>query len=543
MTESPILRDLTWVVTAAAAGLLLARAVRLPPMVAYMVAGLVLGPLTGLVAVGESVERISEVGIALLLFLVGLELSLDRIRDIGRVAVLAGAGQILVTAAGGFGLATLLGFTPVAAGFIALAVTFSSTVVVVKLLEHRGELTSLHGRMAVGILLVQDVVVALALTVLAGIGGSGPAGAVAVTAGLGRAFAGTVLLAVVAFLAARWALPRLFAWLARSQEAVFVWSLSWCFLLVLLAHALHLSVELGAFAAGVALAQLPHNEDLVRRVQPLVDFFLAVFFVSLGIRLDPGAAAGSLGAAVVLSLFVLAGKPLVVMLLLPRFGVGGRTAFMTGLYLGQTSEFSFILASLGLAAGLIDHALLSLIGVMGLATIGVSATLIGAAGRVRDAAAAAGLLQPLTSSDPAGPLPPDAEPGGHAIVVGMNTLGRRLARELVDRGHDVLALDVDPAKLRGLPCRTMAADAEQPAVLAQAGLARAGLLVSTLQIEDTNRLLAYRARAAGVPACIHAFDASLVRELEELGVAHLMVSKHEGIRQLATELRRLGVID
>ena len=540
--EFPILRDLTWVVTSAAAALLLARAVRLPPMVAYMVAGLAFGPLTGLVAVGDSVDRISEVGIALLLFLVGLELSLDRIRDIGRVAVLAGAGQILVTAAGGFGLATLLGFTPVAAAFIALAVTFSSTVVVVKLLEHRGELTSLHGRMAVGILLVQDVVVALALTVLAGLGGSGPAGAAAVAAGLGRAFTGTVLLAVVAFLAARWALPRLFAWLARSQEAVFVWSLSWCFLLVLIAHTLHLSVELGAFVAGVALAQLPHNEDLVRRVQPLVDFFLAVFFVSLGIRLDPGAAAGSLGAALALSLFVLAGKPLVVMALLPRFGSDRRTAFMTGLCLGQTSEFSFILASLGLAAGLIDHALLSLIGVVGLTTIGVSATLIGAAGRVRDAAATVGLLAPLGPPDPA-PLARDAEPSGHAIVVGMNTLGRRLVGDLVGRGHDVLALDMDPAKLRGLPCRTLAADAEQPAVLEHAGLARAGLLVSTLQIEDTNRLLAYRARAAGVPASIHAFDASLVRELEALGVAHLMVSKHEGIRQLATEMRRLGVID
>lgn len=542
MAEIPILRDLTWIVVAAAAALLVARALRLPTMVAWIIGGLGLGPVTRLVAVSESVNLISEVGIALLLFLVGLELSLERIRDIGRVAVLVGAGQIGLTAGGGFGLATLLGFEPVPAAFLALAVTFSSTVVVVKLLEHGDQISSLHGRLAVGVLLVQDVVVALVLTLLAGLGGTGRMDAVAVAGGLGRAFGGAILLAGLAFLAARWVLPALFTWLARSLEAVFVWSLSWCFLLVLLAHTVHLSVELGAFIAGVALAQLPHNADLIRRVEPLVDFFLAVFFVSLGIRLDPAAASGNIGAIVGISLFVLVAKPLILMTLLPRFGFGERTSFLSSLFLGQTSEFSFIVAGLGVAAGLIDYTLFSLIGVVGLVTIGTSATLLGSAQRVYGLVSRTGLLRIFGAS--AGESVP-ASPGlaNPIIVVGMNSLGRRLAFALTDRGHEVLALDVDATKLDGLPCRTLLGDAEQYAVLEEAGLDRARLLVSTLQIEDTNRLLAYRARAAGVPSSIHAFDASLIPELEAIGVSHLMVSKHDGIRQLANELHAMGVID
>lgn len=527
---------------AAAAALLVARAVRLPAMVGWMAAGLLLGPVSGLVAVSESVERISEVGIALLLFLVGLELSLDRIRDIGRTALVAGTGQILLTAAGGFGLAWLLGFAPVPAAFLALAVTFSSTVVVVKMLEHGGQIGSTHGRLAIGILLVQDVVVALVLTLLAGLEGMQRMDAVAVAGGLGRAFGGAILLSGLAFVAARWVLPRLFAGLGRSLEAVFIWSLAWCFLLVLLAHEVHLSVELGAFIAGVALAQLPDNGDLVRRVEPLVDFFLAVFFVSLGVRLDPATATGQLGAILGLSVFVLAGKPLIVMLLLPRFGYGEGTSFRTSLFLGQTSEFSFIVAGLGLAAGLIDPELLSVIGMVGLITIGASATLIGGAEHVQRAISRAGLLRLFGAGPDREPATADAM-AGHTLVVGMNTLGRRLVEGLGERGHAVMAVDVDPGKLRGLSCRTLVGDAEQPAVLEEAGLHRARLLVSTLQIEDTNRLLAWRARAAGVPAAIHAFDDSLIAELEAIGVARLMVSKHDGIRQLAIELRRLGVID
>ena len=546
MADVPFLRDLALILGAATAIGLLARAVRVPLIIAYMAAGLLLGPVTGWIHGTESLELISEVGIALLLFLVGLELSLQKIRDVGRVAVLGGLAQLALTGVVGFGVARLLGFPAVPAGLLALGLTFSSTVVVVKLLDQRGELHSTHGRIAVGVLLVQDVAVAVALTLLAGLedpGGSGTGiGVEALGRGLVQAILGMTALVAAAVVAVRFVLPPLFGWLSNSLEALFIWSLTWCFGFILAAQALGLSVEIGAFVAGVSLAQLSYNHELIRRVHPLVNFFLAVFFVTLGIHMDPGDALTRWPTVLALSAFVLVGKPAILMGLIPRFGYGGRTSFLSSLTLGQTSEFSFILASLALAAGLVDESFLSIIGAVGFVTIGVSAALIQNGDAVHARLAAVLPFLRGTGKEAAEETGRPAELTDHVIVVGMNSLGRYLVEELVARGETVLAVDVDAAKLAGLPCERLQGSTEHRAVLAEAQLPRARLLISALQIEEANRLLAYRSREAGVPSSIHAFDPILTEELTESGATHLMVSKYDGIKDVAAALRRAGVI-
>jgi Kef-type K+ transport system membrane component KefB len=541
MTDFPILRDLGYILFAAAAVVLLARAVKIPPIIAYMVAGLLLGPATHLVHPSESLELISEVGIALLLFLVGLEMSLEKIRDVGRVALVAGGGQVALTALLGYAVSVLLGFSMVQAVLLALAVTFSSTVVVVKLLEQRGDLDALYGRIAIGILLVQDVAVAVVLTLLAGLEDPTALGIEAVGRGLVRASLGMIALVAFAFIATKYVLPRLFGWLAGSLEALFVWSLTWCFAFILMAQALGLSVEIGAFVAGVSLAQLSYNEELIRRVHPLVNFFLAIFFVTLGIHMELGSALELWPAVLALSLFVLIGKPAILMALVPRLGYGERTSFLTGLTLGQISEFSFIVASLALGAGLVEEAFLSVIGMLGLVTIGISAALIQGSDRIYEAVRRTGTLRFFRAAPHQEPTTAP-ELRGHIIIVGMNTLGRRLVRDFLGRGERVLAIDVDDAKLRGLPSATLQGNTEHPSVLEHANLSEAKLLVSALQIEDANNLLAYRAREAGVPSSIHAFDPGLADELRENGATHLMISKYDGIRHVAAALRRAGVI-
>lgn len=543
MTDFPILRDLGYIVVTAAAVLLAARSFRVPPILAYMVAGLLLGPLTGLIHATEGVDLISEVGIALLLFLVGLELSLEKVKDVGKAAVLAGVGQIGLTFGLGFLLALALGMEPLPSGLLALGLTFSSTVVVVKLLDRKGDLHSLYGRIAVGILLVQDVAVAIALTLLAGLEDQGGLSLEVVGRGLLLAAVGMTALVALAVLATRFVLPRLFGWLSGSVEALFVWSLTWCFVFILAAQALGLSVEIGAFVAGVSLAQLRYNEELIRRVHPLVDFFLAVFFVSLGTHLQVSAALARWPMVLVLTLFVLVLKPAILMALIPRVGYGERTSFLAALTLGQISEFSFIVASLALGAGLVGEEFLAVIGAVGLLTIGVSAALIQTSERSYRWLAERGALRPFRA-------PPAQEEEGaeeledHVVVVGMNTLGRRIVEELVRRGERVLAIDTDASKLAGLPrCAVLVGNTEYPSVLEEANLKAAKLLVSALQIEDANNLLAYRAKRAGVPSSIHAFDPILSAELRENGATHLMVSKHDGIRQLAEALRAEGVID
>jgi Kef-type K+ transport system membrane component KefB len=541
--ELPIVRDLGLIVVAGAFCLIVGQRLRTPSIVAYIVAGLLLGPVTGLIAASEAVDLIAEVGIALLLFLVGLELSLARIRDVGKVAVVAGIGQVIFTAAGGLGLALVLGFGLMESIFIATALTFSSTVVVVKLLDQKGELNALYGRIAVGIFLVQDLVVIVILTFLAGLGEADQLQAGEMAGGLAVAFGGMGALLAVALLSARYLLPHLFALVAGAPEPLFIWSLCWCFLFVLGAEAMNLSLEIGAFLAGVSLAQLPYNHEFQRRVHPLMNFFIAVFFVSLGIQMQMGAALSHLASASALSLFVLIGNPLIFMLIITRLGYGERTAFLTSVTVAQISEFSFIFAAVGMAAGLIGPEILSLVTVVGLITIGISSYMILYNHELYAWTRRTGLLRPFHGAGGGGEEPEAAEElRGHVIVVGMNHMGRRIAEELTERGETVLAIDTDPRKLRGLDSQTLLGNAEYPAVLEEAGLDNARLLVSALQIEATNNLLAYRARDAGIPVSIHAFDQSVLAGLERLGADHLIRSKNVGIRRIADKLREMGVL-
>jgi Kef-type K+ transport system membrane component KefB len=542
--DAPILRDLGFILIGATLVVLVARLINIPSIVAYILAGLVLGPALGLIEVSDSVEVISEVGIALLLFIVGLELSLDRIRDVGKVAVVAGLGQVVFTAGGGLGLCLLLGFDFVASLFIATALTFSSTVVVVKLLDQKKELTSVYGRIAVGIFLVQDLVVVVALTFLAGIGGSEEVEVGAMVMGVVWAFLGMGLLLLVAFAASRWVLPRIFGWISDSPEALFIWALSWCFLLVWGAEYMELSLEIGAFLAGVSLAQLPYHGDLKRRAHPLMNFFIAVFFVSLGAQMEFGAALEVWWPAVVLSLFVLIGNPVIFLWIIARMGYGERTAFLTSVTVAQISEFSFILAAMGLATGVIDQSTLSLIGLVGLATIGISSYMILYNHQLYRRLEGTWVLRIFGA--PKEGLEEERREGSddirdHVIVVGMNSLGKRIVAFLADAGERVMAVDTDPEKLRGLPCRTLLGNAEYLSVLEEAGIRDARLLVSALQIEDVNRLLAYRGRQFGVPSVIHAFEESMEKELQGLGVAHLLNSRAAGIDRISRELQEEGI--
>ncbi|MBA2663921.1 MAG: cation:proton antiporter [Bradymonadaceae bacterium] len=543
MIDESILRGIGLIIVAAAIFTILASRLNVPSIVSYLVAGLVLGPITGLLAVSDVINLISHVGIALLLFIVGLELSLDKVRDVGRVAIVAGLGQVVFTAAGGFVLAMLLGFGAVEAIFLAVALTFSSTVVVVKLLDQKGELDSLYGRIAVGIFLVQDLVVIFALTFLAALGaGSEEFDLAELAVNLGLAFGGTALLLAVALLASRYLLPRPFAWSARSPETLFIWSLCWCFLFVLASEAMNLSLEIGSFLAGISLAQLPYNEDLRRRVHPLMNFFIAIFFVSLGLQMELGAALDHIGSAAALSLFVLIGNPLIFMFIIARQGYSEKTSFFTSVTVAQISEFSFIFATMGITTGLIGEHILSIVAVVGLVTIAISSYMILYSEAIYRFMHRAGLLRIFgASTQPE----PELEEGlsDHVIVVGMNSLGRELVKKLSGRGELVLAIDTDVSKLEGLPCQTMLGSVDYLSVLDDAGLVRAKLVISALQIEDTNKMLAYRSRAHGVPVSIHAFDRSVHAELHEIGVDYLITPKETGVSVQIDELRRLGVIE
>ena len=545
MPDQPLLQNLGAILLAGTAVALLARALRVPTIVAYIVAGLGLGPAFGVVQVTPTTELISEAGIILLLFLVGLELSLGKIREVGLVALGAGALQMLGTGLAVGATAAAFGLDGRDAVFLGIALTFSSTVVVVKVLDQLRELDSRHGRVAVGVLLVQDLAVVLVLTFVAGMGGEEFPNPLGLAANIATAFAGMTLLFAAVAMAAWKLLPFLLGSIARSQAALLVGSLAWCFLVVSAAEGLHLSPELGAFLAGVALAQLPYSRELRRRVHPLMNFFVAVFFVSLGSQMELATAARAWPLVAALAAVTLLLKPPLIAWVVRRLGEARPVALRTGLYLAQTSEFSFILAGFALANGLVGETVLSIVGAVGITTMGASTFLIPQGGRLADRLErwkADPAVRPAPG-DRAGSAdsPPEARTG-HVVVVGMNSLGRRIVQLLCERGEPVLAVDTDLEKLRGLSCPVLLGNAQYLSVLEEAGLRDAQLLVSALHIEEVNRLLAYLASRLGVPCVVHASDLAAERELETLDVAHLLNSREAGVARMTSALCEAGIL-
>ena len=538
-----LLLHLGFIVITAATFAFVGKLIRMPTIVGYILAGVVLGPLLKLIEIDDSLDLISELGIALLLFLVGLELSFEKIKDLGRVGLILGGCQVLLTAIGGTLVAYSIGFGLIEAIFLGGTVTFSSTVVVIKLLDQKGVMNRLYARISVALFLAQDIVVIGALTVLTGFGGSEPLTPMEMAINFSQAFGGMALLLTLALIAARYLLPKPFAWAARAPDTVFIWALCWCFLVVMLAHQFHLSVEIGAFLAGIAIAQLPIHEDLHRRLHPLMAFFIAVFLVTLGIKMDLSSFSRVWPAALGLSAFVLLIKPLIVFNILARIRFSEYTAFQTAVATGQVSEFAFILLALGATTGLIGADIVALGGLVGIITIALSSYLIIHSEALYRLFARTGVLRIFRAKQE-----DDVEAlrhrKAHSIVVGMNALGREIVQQLTQRGERVLAIDTDPNKLEGLgTADILIGNVEYQSVVEEIGLREAKIVVSALQIEDTNHMLAYRCRSAGVPCAIHAFDMSVVDDLLDLDTTYLMMPAADGVVQQRKLMQQEGVFE
>jgi hypothetical protein len=277
-----------------------------------------------------------------------------------------------------------------------------------------------------------------------------------------------------------------------------------------------------------------------------MNFFIAVFFVTLGIRMDLTGASDHMGSVFGFSAFVLLIKPLLFLGILGWLGYGRKTAFLTGATLAQTSEFSFILAGLAMSKGLIGGEILLVSALVGVVTIAVSSYMIIYNHGLYAWALKAGLLRWKFLDGKAEIRDRIVHAGehleGHVIVVGMNTLGRSLVRRLVKKGEDVLAVDTDPAKLEGLPGKALLGSVGYLSVLEEAGYSRAKLIVSALQIEETNDLLAYRAKSVGVPCAIHVVDLSVVENLLDLDTDYLIVSKVDGVKAQLAKLKEMEVL-
>ncbi len=348
------------------------RLLRQPLIIGHIITGLIVGPFVlNFIHSFEIFNLFSEIGIAILLFTVGLNLSPSVIKQFGKISLLTGIGQIIFTGGIGFFICRAIGYSPLVSVYMAIALALSSTIIILKLLSDKGELESLYAKISIGFLLVQDII-ALILMFSIPLVTSPEASWVSII----TMFAKGLALTLIAWLIAHKILRPLNSFFSQSQELLFLSSLGWGFLVAAAFKIFGFSLETGALVAGVSLAVMPSRNEISARLMPLRDFFIVVFFIVLGARMVLTGIWSIFPTALILSLFVLVGNPLIFMIIMGIFGYRKKTSFKTALTVAQISEFSLILVAMGMTLGHVDARVMSTVTLIALITIFFSTYMI-----------------------------------------------------------------------------------------------------------------------------------------------------------------------
>lgn len=363
--------ELSLVIALTTAISLVMRWLRQPLIIGYILTGILVGPaFLDIISQKETFQSFSEIGIALLLFIIGLELRIGVIRSLGKTVFLTAAAAIFGTGTLSFITCLLFGLEPTAALIIALALTFSSTIIIVKVLNDKRESSRLYAQITIGVLLLEDILATIALLFV-----TTDRSHVSITTFLelgGKA----LLLAIILWLAGSKLLPRVTLYIAKSQELLFLSAIAWGFGIATIFELIGFSIEVGALFAGISLASLPYTQEIAARLKPLRDFFIVLFFIVLGESLQFQHLSEALVPAVILSLVVLISKPLFVMTSLGLLGYTKRTSFKSSLPLSQISEFSIVLVVIAVSAGLVDPTASAVITLVAIITIAASTYLV-----------------------------------------------------------------------------------------------------------------------------------------------------------------------
>lgn len=527
------------IIIAAVLGII-AHLLKQPALIGFITAGLIVGSITHFINVDTNViDSLSSLGIALLLFIVGLDLDLRELKNIGIHVIVIGMGQVLVTFGLGFLLSRLLGFAVLPSIYISAALTFSSTIIVVKLLSEKKDLKSLYGRIVVGVLIIQDFVAMLALLILS----SGLADKSLALLSLGLSLAKGIVLAVILILLSRY-LPRLLDLIGHSQELLYLFSIAWALGVSLLAASpyIGLSVEVGGLLAGLTLANSSEHFQISSKLSPLRDFFVMVFFFGLGTKLVIGAGAIALKPLILFILFVMIFDPLIVYVIMTLLGYRSRTSFLAGITMSQISEFSLVLVTLGAELGHISAAEESLVIIVGVITMFCSSYLITYGDRLYE------ILKPvlkLTERNMTRPeeVVPQEKFVNHVILIGAHRMGRTILKALESSGGRVVTIDFDPVvvnKLRTEGKAVIYGDITDPEIQEIADLKKAKVVISTApDLRDNEAILhAVRMENASARVILTADDEPSGKKLYSMGADYVIMPHLIGGEELARFILR-----
>jgi CPA2 family monovalent cation:H+ antiporter-2 len=539
--------DLLTVLITAIAGGMLARLLRLPIILGYIVGGVAIGPFGfGFVQDTEVIDSLAEIGVVLLLFAIGLEFSIKDLLRMGRVAVLGGIAQILVSAAVGFGLGKLIGLSTTGAVFFGLIISLSSTMVVMKLLMERGEMDTAHGHVMLGILLVQDLSVVPIMVVMPAVGGEASEMLVSLGIAILKAAGFIAVMLVLGIWGLPWFLKKVAA--QRSRELFLLTIIVIGLAAAFGTYYFGLSAAFGAFAAGFLISQSGFARQAFADIVPLRDTFAALFFVSLGMLANLGFIRDNLGTVVLVAAAIMLSKFFICSAITRIFGYGHKTALMVGTGLIQIGEFSFIIAMMGMEKGILPQYLYSLTVAAAIITMLVTPFAMNLNGILyRRLSQQEWFARRLISG-----IDPDwqrheFELSRHAVICGYGDIGSRVVSVLEKQRFPYMVIDLDPTvisqlRARGVPC--IYGDASNPEILAHAGLDRARVLVCTIPDYVAEELTARNAKAINPKLDIVArirrdSDAGLLRGV---GVSELVLPVFEGSLEIIRHtLHRFGM--
>jgi len=533
-----VFTQLSLVIVVAGAVSILMRLLRQPLIMGYILTGILVGPtFLHLIHEKDAFETFSEIGIALLLFIIGLELSVTAIRRLGKPVFITAVALLGIMVSIGYLIGTAMHFTTTEAILTGLALFFSSTIIIAKVLSDKKQLTRLNGQLAIGVILIDDIIATFALLYVTTNTGSG----LDLLDVSFLVLKGVMTAAVLALLGTK-ILPRFTKFIASSQELLFIFALAWGFGIAALVNAIGFSVEVGALFAGVTLAHLPYVHQIGAKLKPLRDFFIILFFISLGESLELANLTSAIVPALILSAVTLVIKPLVVMTSLGLLRYTKRTSFMTSINLSQISEFSIILIVLAHSAGMVSAQLSAIITLVAIITIATSTYLM----KYDDAIFRRfekhlhlferSVINESQHRAKAYPL----------VLFGFLNGGDKFLKTFHAMRHRFVVVDYDPEVIEELERKHIEflyGDATDPELLADIDFEKAKLVVNTIADHYVNIALVryvHRHNPDAIMIC-YSNDHNEAAELYRLGASYVMLPHFIGSEQLSSFIHTHGL--
>ena len=537
--ESSIFSQITLVIAVAALIAIIMRALRQPLIMSYIITGIIVGPsVLNLVHAKEAFESFSELGIALLLFIIGLGLNAAVIKSLGKVSLITAMSILVSVGFIGHMAGILLGFDNTTSAILCLAMFFSSTIIILKVLSDNKELSRLYGQISIGVILLDDVVATIALVVVAAMGAHANFDLTAV----GMLVVKALGLAALLFVLGNYIMPAISKLFAKSQELLFLFAVAWGLAVAGLFEFAGFSHEVGALFAGVALAGLPYAAEMAAKLKPLRDFFIVIFFVTLGETFTFGALQQSIVPALVLSAIVIFGKPLFVMLSLGAQRYTKLTSFKAAIHLSQISEFSIILVIFASSVGVADKAAVPIITLVALITIGVSTYLMKYDDKLyRLMERHLRHFERSTTAEPK-----QKRTLYPAMLFGYHKGGYEYLKAFRDMKMRYLVVDYDPDVIDTLETqgiRHAYGDASDEEFLEEIGAQEAKLVISTMTDNPNNLALLrfLRRHNSKVSFICHANNYEEAAELYEHGASYVSLPHYIGSERVSSFIKRHGL--